>query len=144
LRSQVVRRLLPVVMAVLLAGTAAACNGSDAKTTYQPKDYDSAKALAKVVSKQAGCGSVEDSSLPTPDHWNFSCQFGKGSTFDIRTAISSQVRDAARPSGFPYVLGDFYLVVPLGPGSPDKTVPAGPGAMDIEHLKDFPGQHVTS
>lgn len=123
----------PVTMTLLLAGTVVACGGSDVKITNRPEGHASAHALATAVAKQAGCGFVEDSSLPRPDRWDFSCQFGRGSTFDIRTATSSRLRDGALPTGLPYVLGDFYLVVPVGPG-----------AVDFARLRGFPGQLVTS
>ena len=134
----------PVMLGLLLAATAVGCGGSDAKITDQPTDYDSGRSLAEAVAADAGCKYVESASLQSADHWTFSCDFD-GSTFDIRTATSSQVRDAARPTRSPFVVGDFYLVVPLGPGSSEKVVPPpGPSTTDIERLKSFPGQYVPS
>jgi len=131
LRSQRLLRGLAPVLTTLGVFTVA-CGGSEATVRDQPTDLGSARDLAKVVATKAGCQSLEDFSLASADKWAFSCQFGTTGMFVIRTATSTQLRDAARPTGSPYKVGAYYLV------TPDTS------SADLEHLKAFPGQLVSN
>lgn len=121
-------RLVPLLMG--LGVLAAGCGGPNANVADRPTDLDSARDLAKAVAQKAECEGFEDFGLDADDKWAFTCQFGQRGMFVIRTAVSTQLRDAARPTGTAYKVGAFYLV------TPDTTTP------DLRHLQAFPGELV--
>ncbi|GAB3977301.1 hypothetical protein GCM10029978_066640 [Actinoallomurus acanthiterrae] len=111
----------------------------------QPRDLQTARALARTIADQAHCPDFEDEPTGEKNHWSFKCERSVEHSFGIETytdpASADRVIKQLTALKEPFKSGKFFLVsedIVAGPSKPPPGAPPGPPNPPSD-LEAFPG-----